>query len=180
MEGEMRLMLAVLILIFSATIFWAADDKVPLDVKLGLWETTTTHASSGAPPLSQEMLDRLTPEQRAKFEERMRNRSGQARTETRRSCLTKEQLEKHFLFEDDKGMNCTRNIVSATRRKIDASVECSSPMGIKLNGTIKIDSPDPETANGTIHMVSAGNGNSMNFDSTFKSKWLGATCGDVE
>jgi hypothetical protein len=181
MEGQMRLISAIFILLLGAVAFsFAGDDKTPLDVKLGLWETTTTHTTAGAPPIPQERLDRLTPEQRAKFEERMKNRSGQASTETHRSCLTKEQLEKHFLFEDDKGMNCTRNIVSATRRKIDASLECSNPMGIKLNGTIKIDSPDSETANGTIHMVSAGNGNSMNFDSTFKSKWLGASCGDVE
>jgi len=177
----MRLISALFVLLFGATVIsFAQDNKIPLDVQLGLWETTTTHATAGAPPIPQEMLDRLTPEQRAKFEERMKNRSGQARTETHQSCLTKEQLEKHFLFEDDKGMNCTRNITTATRRKIDASLECNSPTGIKMNGTIKIDSPDSETANGTIHMVSAGNGNSMNFDSTFKSKWLGASCGDVE
>ena len=177
----MRRMTAIFVVFFGAAVFtFAADDKAPLDLKLGLWEMTTTHATGGAPPVPQEMLDRLTPEQRAKFEERMKNRQGHAGTETRRSCLTKEQLDKYFLFEDDKAMNCTRKIVSATRRKVDTSVECSNPMGIKLNGTIKIDSPDPETANGTIHMVSAGNGNTMNYDSTFKSKWLGANCGDVE
>jgi len=171
---------SMVFIIFSSTICLAADDKVPLDVKLGLWETTTTHNMSGAPPIPQEMLDKLTPEQRAKFEERMKGRSGQANTETHRSCLTKEQLEKHYLFEDNDAMHCTRNIVSATRRRVEAQMDCSSGKGVKLNGTIKVDSPDSETANGTIHMVSAGNGNSMTVDSTFKSKWLGSNCGDVE
>lgn len=181
MEDQMRLTSAIFMLLFGAALIsFAEEDRIPLDLKLGLWETTTTHATAGAPPVPQEMLDRLTPEQRAKFEERMKNRSGQAKAETRRSCLTKEKLEKHYLFEDNKDMNCTRNITSATRRKLDASLECSSPMGIKMDGTIKIDSPDSETANGTIHMVSAGNGNSMTFDSTFKSKWVGASCGNVE
>jgi len=180
MEGGVRLTSAILVLLFSVTVCLAADDRIPLDLKLGLWETTTTHTLSGAPPIPQEMLDKLTPEQRAKFEERMKGRSGQPRTETHRSCLTKEKLEKHYLFEDDNAMHCTRNILSATRRKVDANLECSNAMGIKLNGTIKVDSPDSDTANGTIHMISAGGGNSMTVDSTFKSKWLGASCGNVE
>ena len=178
----MRLASAIFILLFGATLLFAMadDEKIPLDVKLGLWETTTTHTTAGAPPIPQEMLDKLTPEQRAKFEERRKARSGQPQTHTQRSCLTKEKLEKHYLFADDREMHCNRNIVSATRRKIDANVECTNAMGIQVNGTVKVDSPDPETANGTIHMVTVGNGNSMTFGSTFKSKWLSSTCGSVD
>jgi len=175
----MRVTSAMFMLFFAACMAVAAD-TIPMDVKLGLWETTSTHTSAGAPPIPQEMLDRLTPEQRAKFEERMKGRSGQPKAETHRSCLTKEKLEKYFLFEDDKEMHCTRNILSATARKIDAKLDCSNATGIKMNGTIKVDSPDPETANGTIHMTSSGGGNSMNIDSTFKSKWLSSSCGNVE
>jgi hypothetical protein len=44
---------------------WAADNVQPLDVKLGLWESTTTMEHSGAPPIPAEVLARLSPEQRA-------------------------------------------------------------------------------------------------------------------
>ena len=66
----------------------AADSVQPLDVKLGLWESTTTTEHSGAPPIPDEVLARLTPEQRAKIEERAKASAQQGpKTTTRKNCV---------------------------------------------------------------------------------------------
>src|ERR1051326_794273 len=40
----------------------------PMDVKPGLWETNTTMTVAGEMPVPAEMLNRLTPEQRARID----------------------------------------------------------------------------------------------------------------
>jgi hypothetical protein len=44
----------------------ADGDVTPLDVKTGLWESTTVMNMGGLPPIPQEMLDKMTPEQKAR------------------------------------------------------------------------------------------------------------------
>jgi hypothetical protein len=64
----MRNVLLGIVLLLSLTVM-AADKIQPLNVKLGLWETTHTTTTSGQMPIPPEMLAKLTPEQRAKMEE---------------------------------------------------------------------------------------------------------------
>src|SRR5580765_3956296 len=67
----------------------------PLNVKPGLWETTTTHKTSGAPPIPPETLAKLSREQRARLEDRMNaNSAGSTNTVTDKHCVTKEDVEK--------------------------------------------------------------------------------------
>ena len=47
----------------------------PLNIKPGLWEQTVNTTIAGEMPISTEMLNRLTPEQRARMEERMKANS---------------------------------------------------------------------------------------------------------
>ena len=60
------------LVLFAGSALWATDTITPLDVKLGQWESTLTTESNGLPPIPPEVLDRLSPEQRAKMEERMK------------------------------------------------------------------------------------------------------------
>src|SRR5690348_14518665 len=70
----------------------------PMNVKPGLWETTTTITVAGEMPIPAEVLNRLTPEQRARMEARMKaNSSGHTNTNTHKSCVTKEDLENQRL-----------------------------------------------------------------------------------
>src|SRR3954471_3344159 len=67
----------------------------PLNIKPGLWEITRTYKRSGTPPVSPEILARLTPAQRARVEERMNAKSGgSANTSTDQHCVTKEDVER--------------------------------------------------------------------------------------
>jgi hypothetical protein len=158
---------------------WVTDKVQPLNVKLGLWETTTTVASSGEMPIPPDLLAKLTPEQRAKMEERMKARSaGQARTTTRKSCLTKEQLDKALAFGEDR-KSCTRTVITSTSSKLGVRFECAE-QGMKVEGTVQVEALSPENVEGSVHMTGAGSGHTMNTTSNFTSKWLGPACGDVK
>lgn len=64
----------------------------PLDVKTGLWEVTSTPQVGAMPPMPPH-LGRLTPEQRAKIEERWKaNAAERAKPQTKNTCITKEKL----------------------------------------------------------------------------------------
>lgn len=153
----------------------------PLNVKLGLWETTTTIARTGAMPLPAGMLARLTPEQRARLEERMKAHSGaNTSTTTDKHCLTKEELEKGADFgEEMKGANCTRTVTASSSTVAKGNFSCEV-QGMRADGTLEIEAPDPEHVKGIWHGIAAGNGNSMKVDNTFSSKWLGSSCRGAE
>src|SRR5882724_1490051 len=75
-EDAMRTRTLIIGLVcLSSAAVWAGGKFQPLDVKTGLWETTTTNTHSGEMPLPAELLDRLTPEQRARMEARMKANS---------------------------------------------------------------------------------------------------------
>ncbi|HZQ19281.1 MAG TPA: DUF3617 domain-containing protein [Terriglobales bacterium] len=144
----------------------------PLNVKPGLWEKTFTITRTGALPIPPEMLNRLTPEQRARMEERMKaNSAGHTSTNTERSCITKEDLEKPIKFDN----RCTWTIVESTNTKAKGNVSCED-QGMKVNGNGEYAAPDPEHMKGSMHTTTTGGGNTMNVDVTFASKWVGASC----
>jgi len=69
------------ILLGSLLTVGAADNVQPLNVKAGLWEVTTTGASSKDVVLPAALLEKLSSEQRARIEERIKaSRSDTAKT----------------------------------------------------------------------------------------------------
>ena len=147
----------------------------PLNVKPGLWEKTLTISRTGALPIPPEMLDRLTPEQRARMEERMKaNSAAHSSTNTERSCITREDLEKPLTFDNQ----CTWTILESSSTKAKGNVSCEA-QGMKMTGNGEFAAPDPEHMKGSVHTTSTGGGQTMNVDATFTSKWLGASCGNV-
>lgn len=154
---------------------WAADTVQPLDVKLGLWESTTTMEHSGAPPIPDEVLARLTPEQRAKIEERAKASAQQGpKTTTRKSCVKKEDLEKAMAFGNNE-KTCHRTILASSSSKLEFSMECGAAT-MKSNGTVKIEAISSEHVKGSIQMTIGDGARSMKMNSTFESKWLGPAC----
>ena len=147
----------------------------PLNVKTGLWETTTTYKMAGELPVPPEMLNRLTPEQRARMEERMKARSGQSNTITYQNCMTKEELENPD-FTDRKQCTWTTLEVSSTHAK--GSATCQPDSGMTLSGSGEINVVDQEHVKGSLHMNATGSGRGMATDTTFTSKWLGSECGN--
>ncbi len=150
----------------------------PLNVKPGLWETTATYSRSGAPPIPAEALARLTPAQRARFEERMNaHAAGSTNTVTDKHCVTKEDVEKAD-FGQGKG-DCTYKVETSTSTHAKGTYSCNIE-GMEANGSVDITAPDSEHITGSTQGSLNGGGRTMNLQSTFSSKFLGANCGGVK
>ena len=159
-------------LLFCCTV-WAADTVQPLDVKLGQWETTNTMERSGTPPIPAEILERMTPEQRAKIEERAKAQQG-TKTTTRKSCVKKEDLDKAMAFgNNDK--TCHRTILASSSSKLEFKIECAAA-GVKSSGDVQIDAVSSEHVKGSIVMNVGDGARAMKIHSSFESKWLGPVC----
>jgi len=150
----------------------------PLNVKPGLWESTRTIKRQGQMPVPAEMLNRLTPEQRARFEERMNANSNHANTVTEKHCLTKEDLEKDRLRMAET-KECTTTVLNSTSTSVKANLVCDQ-QGMHATGTLELVAADPEHVNGSYHSAVDADGHTMNVDGSWSSKWLGSSCGDVK
>jgi len=152
-----------------------ASDKVrPLNVKTGLWETTWTSTVSGRPPIPEEALARMTPDQRARLEAAMGKMGSQVpKTHTAKSCLTKEKLEKDPFSE--KADMCTETVLTSTGSKMDVKEVCTN-QGAKTDVTVHIEATDSEHVKGSMESNTSSGGNTMKVSGTFTSKWIGATC----
>lgn len=150
----------------------------PLNVKTGLWESTMTYTRAGALPLPAGTLERLSPEQRARLEERMKANSSESNTMTHKSCLKKEDLENPDFIDKQQ---CTWTTLESTSAKAKGSAVCEyREIGAKLSGTGEIVAVDQEHIKGTIHMTATGSGKRMITDGTLTAKWLGSSCGSVK
>jgi hypothetical protein len=166
------------VIVVMAAAVWAEDKFQPLNVKTGLWETTRSTTRSGEVPIPEEMLSRLTPEQRAKFEARMKaNAAAKTTTHTDKSCVTKRTLEESP-FTDQQGQ-CTKKILTSTSSKAEASFVCDIE-GTTAKGSVKVEAVNSETVKGEQQITATVNGRTMNTSGTFTSKWLGSSCGNVE
>ena len=177
----MRINVLVALLFLECSWGWAADGIKPLDVKLDLWEVTNTLQTSGMPPVSipPDALAKMPPEQRAKVEEMMKGMgSGSPKTSTRKSCMTREKMNKQEMFGDDQ-KQCTRTVVTSSSSKVEVRLQCAMD-GTKTNGTFRVEAMNSENVKGSMQMATASGDRTMNMNSNFTAKWLGPDCGDVK
>lgn len=150
-----------------------AAQTTPLNVKTGEWESTIASETSGQMPLPQEMIDKMTPEQRAKMEAMMKARGMQGpRTTVTKHCVKKEDLDKPFGNENK---SCKPTIVTSSATKQEIHMECDMGGG-KQVGTLKFEAVDSSTVKGSMQMTASNGGRTMNINSTFSAKWLGPAC----
>jgi len=166
------------IVLWSLTFLWAsillaAGKYQPLNVKTGTWQTTFTTTTSGAPPIPQDMLDKMTPEQRARFDAMMKKMaSGKPTTRTSKSCLTREKLEKDP-FNDRK--SCKETVINSTGSKMEIQEICTEEQST-ITANVRIEASDSENVKGWMQSTVTGEGRTMNVNATFTSKWIGAAC----
>ena len=154
----------------------SAADFRPLDVKTGQWEATVTGQTTGMPPIPEEALKQLTPEQRAKMEAAMQARGvGGAKTTVSKSCLTQADLDKPFNMGDDSTKSCTRTMLTSTGRGQEIHIVCDR-QGMKSSGTIKVETIDSENVKGSMQMTMTTGDHTMNMNYTFTTKWIGPAC----
>ena len=161
------------VLILAAGLSWAADNVTPLDLKAGLWETTSVSERSGMPSLPADKLAALPPEQRARIEAMA---SPKPTTTTRQSCRTDHDLRP---FTDDRSQSCKQTVITSTGTKQEMRMDCDMS-GNKGTGTVTIEAKDSEHVNGQVVIHMSANGRPMDMKITINAKWLSSSCGDVK
>jgi hypothetical protein len=147
-----------------------------LDVKYGLWEMSNVTNLGGQMP--QVDTSKMTPEQKAKMDEAMKQMMG-AHTTVTKSCITKEKVEKSvFMMDDQPGMKCSQKITTNTKTTLEASLSCTGEHA--MSGQMHIEALSPTSMKGTIKSSGAMQGASMTATINMTGKWLGADCGDVK
>lgn len=141
-----------------------------LNIKLGLWEITAVTQMSGMPPLPRELLDKLTPQQRATM-------AAEANTpdkDTNRECITAKDLEQPFQAGSAK--SCKQSIVATTRTTQEVRFICSGEQ--KGSGVLRISTPTPETMSGTMDLKFGEGADAFTIKGRLSGRWLSADCGD--
>jgi hypothetical protein len=159
-----------------------AQEIKPFDVKLGLWETTTSTDMSGMamptmPQIPPEVLSQMPPEQRARVEAMMKGRGGSPRSMTVKSCITKDTLSRGSAFgQSDK--SCTLTVVSSTATKQVLHMDCTRDNN-HMTGDMTIERVDAEHVKGTS-VIKAEGEHAISMKSSFETKFVSADCGDVK
>lgn len=165
-------------LVFLSSVAISAVDKIqPLNIKVGLWEVTTTMNSSAQMPIPASLLEKLTPEQRARVEERMNSRSSSsAKAIKSRHCLSQEQLDRGASFGEVPKF-CTPTILSSTPSKMEIRAECTEN-GVKWEVRARFEAIDSENVKGQTE--SSGDDHTLNSNSTFTAKRIAPVCGMIK
>jgi hypothetical protein len=175
------------LVLFSLMAVAAADN---INIKPGLWETTTVSQSQGAPaipPEQQAQMDKMrasmSPEMRARIEAAQKKAQANAGApHVRKSCLTREDLNKPLSFDEGKDDGkCTKTVLKSTASVQEVRVDCK---GDRYNstGTIRVTASNSENWSGTLEttLTPVGKGAPMTVKTNMSGKWLGADCGDVK
>jgi hypothetical protein len=166
-----RILLGAVVLGLAA----AASAAERLNMKTGLWEITAVTTMSGLPPLPKDVLDQMSPEQRAEMLAAMKAAEKEGpETDTSRECITEKDLE--HPFESANTKECTETIVSSTRTSQEVRLVCSGEH--KGTGLLRVSTPTPSTMTAMLDLRSGDGKDAFTIKSQMKGRWLGADCGE--
>jgi hypothetical protein len=167
-------LVATTILAISTTHLIAAET---LNVKSGLWETTSTTEATGMPPIPPEVAARMTPQQQVMVQESMRRalaKNGKPRTQ--QQCITQEEINSAFgNLAPNSG--CKTSVVTSTAKVQETQLACTG--STKATGTLHIEASSPENVTGSSQMTVGEGQNVMVVKTQFTAHWLGSDCGSV-
>lgn len=150
----------------------------PINVKTGLWQNTSTVTIVGSLGLPPEMLAKMTPEQKARYEAAMQaHAGGRSSTHTHKGCLTEKDLSTDPFGNsnsDDENIHCRGTLLSSTSTDVVLQETCSGEASMTY--TMKIHAVDKEHATGTGTGSATMGGHTMKSNVKWQATWLGATC----
>jgi hypothetical protein len=186
-ENEMKKLIVVSAICVFAMVFLAqaqsnkstaqAVKMTPMNVKTGLWQSTSTITVKGSLGLSPEVLAKMTPEQKTRYEAAMQAQAGgHTRTITDKNCLTQKDLTRDPFAQknSDENIHCHGTLLNSTSFDIVLQEACSGEATMKY--TMKIHAVAPEHVVGTGEGTATMNGHTMNSSVKFDAKWIGAAC----
>lgn len=152
-----------------------------LNLKPGLWEITSTEQTTGAPPIPEDILARMTPERRTKFDAAIaaNNATRASEPRVRKQCITEKSLQRGLNVDEDKGGgSCHQTLVSSTASAMDMRQECTGRE--KMSGTSHFEAVAPEALTGTIDMTMTDGVGTTTVKRVMHGKWLAADCGNLK
>lgn len=163
----------------AAAVLLAQSKFMPMNVKTGLWQSTSTLKMSGSLGLPPEMAAKLTPEQRARYEEQMKQYTDQhqAQTSTSKTCMTKQQLSEDPFQQNGTGdMKCKEKVIRSTPTDAEIQQSCTGEGGTSNEIHMILHAQDREHVTGKGEIVMTMGGHTMKSDMNFQSKWIQETC----
>ena len=140
--------------------------------KPGAWEMTFTTATTGS-LVPADVLAKMPPEQRSKFEQAMKARSAQPTTHVSKECFSQEDLDQNRMIKDDEdeGNQCTTRVALKSPSKLVLEKSCASPRPSTAQAVFE--AKTPEAITGAIDITRPGSGK---VHVEIKGRWLGANC----
>lgn len=155
-----------------------AASGVQLNIKPGLWETTTQSNFQGS-LVPQSYLDKMTPEQRQRIQAAMAEAQ---KPHTAQACVSRDELMRDFAKSGSKDCNWTT--VQNTANTLEYHGVCSnSDSGATETSTttVHLDAVNPEMVKGTMQFSVSRNGSPVTSGSgNFSSRFLGSSCNAVK
>lgn len=161
------------IIVLAGSLAWAAQG---LNVRTGLWQMTYTTQDSGAPTMPKEVLDKLTPEQRARVAaSQQKIPSKGPRTWTEKTCVTAKDLQEGAFRADarDEDQKCSFKMTAQTATLQEGTSSCA---GGKGSGQIRIEALSREKVQGRMSMSGPGFTSNMQLS----GQWLSASCAGAD
>ncbi len=172
----------ILPLVLTASVLCAAAAQaaaISLNVKLGLWEVTSTGTTSGAPPVPAAALASLSPAQKAKIQAAMAAAMASAnKPHTYKSCVTAESIQRGLNPDPQLANGCTQTVVSSSPTDMEVRIVCTGRH--QMSGTVHFQASSPEAMSGTVDMALTEGGKVMKVSRQITSKWVSADCGTVK
>ena len=156
-------------------------DPIKLNIKLGLWEIATQANISGAPPIPEDSLAKMSPEQRARMQAAIQaSMADVAKPRLAKHCVTQEKVAQGFnLDRQHDSATCQKKLLTNTATELQLTETCPEDNGsTSIDEHIQVSGSDQVA--GTVHFVKTSGGKSMTVDSTIKGQWLAASCGDIK
>src|SRR5450631_3734418 len=130
-----------------------AADVPQLNVKLGLWEISTHPQVNGSLPITDEQLQKMPPEQRAKFESAMQAAIARgAQPRIFKECMTAEKRSRGFNAGSDQSKNCQVTLVTNTPSEFESHRECSTEDG-KQSTSVHFRVVSTDHVSGTVNAL---------------------------
>ena len=134
----------------------------------------------GMPPIPEERLKSMSPQQRATIEKLMAE-SAKPHTRTIKQCVTREELNKseNLFTSNQPGMKCHNKLSKHSGGNMAGTVDCSKN-GTRATGDFSYEAKDPEHITGKVSMTITHGANTMTTVGTMSGVWLGAECAKTE
>jgi hypothetical protein len=161
-------------MITGLTAALVAQGAPKINVKMGLWEVTSTTNMTGNVPMPD--TSQMTPQQAAAVQAAMGSAMG-PHSSTVKQCLTKEKYDQGMLTDQK---NCKTTISTNTATVLEVQMACEQGRGGTMNGVMHFEAPTPETMAGTFKGSTSMGTQTMNITGTYAGKWVSADCGSVK